>query len=1481
MSAKYCARNTNKWKELAGQTSEDVVIKRYAITGQQDLESIYAPIDTIYDSVLENGKIDVKKLNGYNAMHQTSHFKMEITNVKGEKREVLVVNPIPSSFAPIGGDNITKEQIDSNPYITVKKGNESGREYYYAYFTGYNTLQNLNDSLVNSGLAQEGAFYGKDNILDENIINEKANSLETKVKFFSEQFDDKIVNELDIENISKITGKDKNRLDYLFGFSVSKLIDLKNKYLQDINKFKSMYEKTSDSFKKQSLLDRINELEGDVNDISNLIKDLTDKEVYRLTDKLRAFSSAIELAESKAGTIVSQVKFNSKKLKNKLGHKNGGSIKAIDYIKNNETGIIPADQLSILSRQQHLLDSYTNLNEIKESISIFKSNVSDQMNNYEDNDEARKYLKSLDRLLDDMLVKIEDVESRKKGIDSDLNNMIKQTTIAVMAINNMDARAKWNSLLFSKFKKEAEDQYYKDLKTMSESKAKAKFNKTIKNENLWKKAIEEGAKETDEKIEYIFNKTEQEFTEIDDISALHAFVSQQARIGDVASQMVYNLLSMTEQKTRTEYLQDMNGEFGLDKLQEAFKNAGLSLSNFKEIISERKYLDQDGNEKIRYIITPIFKEETTDKYNEIRDRLKILKTELDDLYDQNDDIQDINARIYAQESLISVTRNLMNKASDIESRTEYKKKYDESQQELNLLKQELQEAKDKINSKNDLYKEVVKLEENLNKYKLELEEASKAVEDYYKNPKSKNIDKFKHLLDPDIANDYNRFKAVFMLSRGLYNMEQRIPFSVQNLSHKARIYTLNKIDPETGKTTIEKVSPESTLNFLMNEVVLPKVEASKVETLKNRGLKNTAEQAWKNLISIQESDRASGVAITFDVDINGDPIKKIRRNFLMPLDDGVQQSFDLINLYALESMAVNRYKNRSNMKDEMETITGVINSRNVHQKRGFKDMVTKTKFGKYTQKVFKSKDSVPNVNKVIDAMMDAHIYGLEVKSTGIEAIDNALNKLTGITALTGYVGNLLSASANFLVGTHQNFQEVFGQEYFTFKDSRLATAKTVGLLKAYYRNSFKLVDDSLLGLIFREFNLQGAFGNKFNYESKYENKVQELLFNPFTLINKITETSEFMTQAPLVVAILQGIKITNKNGEYLNKDGKVVKDRDQAQSLIDILYVKDGKLAFKKDIKDLYLSQNLNKYLDTKDQANSILWAGNSEDVLKHSIAKYIEDIMFKTQGMYNNFNSPLGKRNAWIRPAFQYRAFMDEYLRRMYGGITTLFYDMNNPELQGGRYFNPNTNRSEEGYLPTFLRWWLSRPSNHLLIKNPVIKILNKINNSMAEINREITNEAAYEKLTDTQKANLARIAYYASTNISLFFTILMLSALKEEEPDEEYIDRLMLLVRRMQNEVMFVWNPNEFLQFFTNPAAAVRTIQLITNWASTAFYTAGELIVNGEIVNGRYKNGEHKGDLKLFHRTTDLLPYASFIKFFKDENYVQDRLKFYEKTY
>ena len=117
MSAEYCAIKPNKWKELANQTNDDVVIQRYAITGKEDLSEVYDDLETILDSVTTDGELDVVKLNGYNITHQTGHFIMKIKDAKGNEKRKLVINPIPTFFCPIGGENITYEKIDNNPYV--------------------------------------------------------------------------------------------------------------------------------------------------------------------------------------------------------------------------------------------------------------------------------------------------------------------------------------------------------------------------------------------------------------------------------------------------------------------------------------------------------------------------------------------------------------------------------------------------------------------------------------------------------------------------------------------------------------------------------------------------------------------------------------------------------------------------------------------------------------------------------------------------------------------------------------------------------------------------------------------------------------------------------------------------------------------------------------------------------------------------------------------------------------------------------------------------------------------------------------------------------------------------------------------------------------------------------------------------------------------------------------------------------------------
>lgn len=1482
MSAEYCAIKPNKWKELANQTNDDVVIQRYAITGKEDLSEVYDDLETILDSVTTDGELDIVKLNGYNITHQTGHFIMKIKDVKGNEKRKLVINPIPTFFCPIGGENITYEKIDNNPYVRIieKTDGKSGKKYYYAEFAGYNTIENLRESLANDDLVNDGFTVDDYDSLDESIIKERSDSLELKTKLFKEKFDDKVAEEVNIEESSDIQGKDKSKLEYLFGESVTKINDLKNKYKTDIAKLRADLKNAKSDSQKTYILDRISELENDILNLNNLLTSLKNQEIYGLSEYLASFSKMIELSSSKVDTIIRQVYKTTDRIASSLGKQKGKSIKAIDYVLNNEDGINPSAQLSILSRQQHLLEFYTNLIEIEKAISILKENIEKENTKYSSNTEASLYLKDLSDILNVMEEKIDSIKKSKKNVESVLNHVIKETVIAIFASQDYTAKARWKSLVYSRLKEEAEKQYYKDLETMSEKKAKEKYNKVVEDHKLWKEADLKSREETEEKIRFIFKHAEQELTEVEDITKVNAFISQQGRIQDTATQIVLNYFSLIEQKTRTQYMEDMNSKDGFKGIEDALKDSGLDLSNIKSIVEEREYTDLDDKKHKYYVIKPIFKSEFIEKYNDLFNQVKLLQSKLEEEYSNNEDILKIQAEIDYIEKTISTIKSIINKTDNLNEQSKYLEKIESLKEKSRNLNVRLELEKSKINK--ETVKQIESLKEEIEKNKKRLIEASKAIEKYYENPSANDFNKFKDIIDIDLIKDHKMFKAIFLITKAFFNLEKNMPYDLQNLTHRGKIYNIIEQDEEFGGNKIVKIEKDDTVNILMDEIILPKIESSKIELAKRGKIKDVKEQMLFNFYKIQESDKANGFSIVYDVDINGNPVKRIRRNFFEFLAPEMTQSFDLLNLFSLESIATHSYINKEKLQNELETITEVINKRDVVEKQGIKKVFSQTRFGRFKIPLLKSKSDKPNVVKVIEAMMDYHLYGQKMKSTGFEKLDNFLYRITGFSALTGYVGNPFSAAANILSGSAQNMMEVFGQEFFSYKDARIATFLTPKYLKDYYSTSFKLQDDSFLSVLFREFDLQGMSSNRFNFNTKYESKAQELLLNPLSLIGKINSETEFMTQAPIVIAILQGIKVVDENGNYLDKDGKIVKDKDDAQSLLDIMYVKNGKIEFKKKLEDLYLSQVSNSH-NKGSKVDSLIWSGNSEDVLKNTIKRFVEDILFKKQGMYNPMFSPLAKMNPLLAPLFQYRSFMDEFLRDGWGGITTAIRDINDPERHGGSYVNPATGKPDQGFIISMFSLWLMRPGTFTkIIKNPVIKILNSFRDVNDKIKQEITNVAAYNQLTDKQQANVKRFCYYSALNSSLFFATLILSSLKDSgDYDEDSLDLINLLARRMRNEIMFIWNPNEFVQLFSNPAAAISTIEKVSSLANTAFFTAMELAINGEVIKGRYQIGEHKGDLKLYHKALDVVPYASFISVFKDKNYVQDRLKFYEKTY
>ena len=57
----------------------------------------------------------------------------------------------------------------------------------------------------------------------------------------------------------------------------------------------------------------------------------------------------------------------------------------------------------------------------------------------------------------------------------------------------------------------------------------------------------------------------------------------------------------------------------------------------------------------------------------------------------------------------------------------------------------------------------------------------------------------------------------------------------------------------------------------------------------------------------------------------------------------------------------------------------------------------------------------------------------------------------------------------------------------------------------------------------------------------------------------IAKAGEHMMQAKVMYAVMNNIKVTNKKGEYINSEGKVVKNKKEAASIDEMIVFDKNK----------------------------------------------------------------------------------------------------------------------------------------------------------------------------------------------------------------------------------------------------------------------------------------------------------------------------------
>jgi hypothetical protein len=305
-------------------------------------------------------------------------------------------------------------------------------------------------------------------------------------------------------------------------------------------------------------------------------------------------------------------------------------------------------------------------------------------------------------------------------------------------------------------------------------------------------------------------------------------------------------------------------------------------------------------------------------------------------------------------------------------------------------------------------------------------------------------------------------------------------------------------------------------------------------------------------------------------------------------------------------------------------------------------------------------------------------------------------------------------------------------------------------------------------------------------------------------------SGEHWIQSVTVMAVLDGIKALNADGKYINKEGKVVTEKNSV-SLLDMLEVDkvNGKIKM-----------NDNVVYTTHSRLTKWNEGGKS------NVDMLIRKKLYDTLGNYTELDQPEVMRHWGGKLMMLYRKYLIPMGQARFRGWETSFKDKD--ELtEDEKRFSYALQENEEGNYISLIRYVTTALKDHkyYLLSKP-----------------------HWDRLTDYEKHNIKR----ATTEIALTMVILplVLSLVKglADGEDDEYLFFLAYQIRRLDTELSQYRSPAETFKMMRSPVPSARLIQSSISIFESAFtpWNWGEV----------YESGPNKGENKNIMRIKKQIP-------------------------
>ena len=604
-------------------------------------------------------------------------------------------------------------------------------------------------------------------------------------------------------------------------------------------------------------------------------------------------------------------------------------------------------------------------------------------------------------------------------------------------------------------------------------------------------------------------------------------------------------------------------------------------------------------------------------------------------------------------------------------------------------------------------------------------------------------------------------------------------------------------------------------------IKLPSVTKTTVERLKGGKVGSAAIDAitdvFKKKVDDEDLGRQDSQSRKYEdgtvnalADVNNKEQLQIRIPFRGAISNK-DQSYDLHTIFLMNSRAAKNYEQKSKIEVDLHSIADVLASRLVPNRSGINKVRKMHASSGYQLNMPDSNE--PNDLTVLESILENRLYGIRQKSSAVEgelSPEKVVGKAMKYMSAVALVGNYANSMVNATTGTLNNLIEAFGGDVYNLKDWRVAKKKYLLDIKGIMGDLGSNIDTSRTNYLMNLFNV---VGNRDYLNSNFENTswLHNALKN--NAARPLAKGGEHMMQAQVMYAVMNSIKITNKKGQYLNSDGKIVSKKSDAATI-------DEMIEFRKNEKTGEVEMHLNKAVKATSFSPD---AKNPAEILLET-RNLIKNRIINLHGLYDTDLQSMAQREWWGKLVFFLRKWMEPTINRRWRGMNKVAKASS--ELDAAdRFYSQDLKQYQEGYYTT------------------AIRLLGQILQSGRDISLASTSQE-WKKLNKHEIANVRRFAAELGMIAMTVAVYALIGGYDDEEDEDTLFWRYVL--RRELSELTFYLNPKETYKVASTPSASVSYIKKSLDLIEHILLEPGE----------RYTTGRNKGESKVWVKTKKMMP-------------------------